>query len=243
MVREEKWNFPNFPETRRSGEYRTDLVLQNPIHFLAGRSNFRKRLTLRKTKDFDLLAACFTCSRTTEWHECPFCQPAQSITELIPLWRRNIRSTERAYRRTLTSRWKVSIDRYSRTTILGIFYRIASKIRLVALTNMSQLKRWCVHPTRHMNDTRLGLRPLHARDHHPTSAESARNLHARWSRSTGMTKIIREKVIFCPRFATIADTEKKTSFKKRKKRLRKCNHSRTPITVFETRETPSKTFS
>ena len=37
--------------------------------------------------------------------------------------------------------------------------------------------------------------------------------------------------------------KKLTSYKRRKKRLSRCNHSRTPTTVFETRETPSKTFS
>ena len=63
---------------------------------------------------------------------------------------------------------------------------------------MSLLKSWCVHPTRHMNDMKLGLRPSRPRGHHPISAELARNLQARWSRPIGMTKIIvREGDLLC----------------------------------------------
>ena len=63
---------------------------------------------------------------------------------------------------------------------------------------MSGLKKWCVHPTRHMNDTRIGRRPSHPQGHHPISAQLARNMQAQYSRSIGMSKIsLKEGDLLC----------------------------------------------
>ena len=50
-------------------------------------------------------------------------------------------------------------------------------------------KKWCAHPTRHLNDTKIGRHPLHPQGHHPISAQLARNMQIQYTRSIGMKKI------------------------------------------------------
>ena len=50
-------------------------------------------------------------------------------------------------------------------------------------------KKWCAHPTRHVNDTKIGRRPSHPQGHHPISAQLARNIQTQYCRSIGMKKI------------------------------------------------------
>jgi hypothetical protein len=54
---------------------------------------------------------------------------------------------------------------------------------------MPGLKKWCAHPTRHINDTKVGKRPSHPHGHHPISAHLARNIQTQYGRSIGMKKI------------------------------------------------------
>ena len=50
-------------------------------------------------------------------------------------------------------------------------------------------KKWCAHPTRHMNDTKAGKHPSYLQGHYPISAQLARNIQTQYSRSIGMKKI------------------------------------------------------
>ena len=54
---------------------------------------------------------------------------------------------------------------------------------------MPCLKKWCAHPTRHVNDTKLEKCPSHPQSRHPISAQLARNIQTQYSRSIGMKKI------------------------------------------------------
>ena len=36
---------------------------------------------------------------------------------------------------------------------------------------MPGLMKWCAHPTRYVNDTKVGKRPSHPKGHHPISAQ------------------------------------------------------------------------
>ena len=53
---------------------------------------------------------------------------------------------------------------------------------------MTDSKKQCVHPTRHVNDTSIGRRQSHPRGHHPIFAQLARNIKTQYSRSIGMKK-------------------------------------------------------
>ncbi|CAF2229273.1 unnamed protein product [Rotaria magnacalcarata] len=54
---------------------------------------------------------------------------------------------------------------------------------------MHSSKKWCAHPTRHLNDTKTGRRPSHPQGHHPISAPLANNMQKQYTRSIGMKKI------------------------------------------------------
>ena len=141
-----------------------------------------------------LFAACFTCFRTACAFQRQFIEWKHLVIESLPLQCWNKRFLTRVNGLSVIGHSKVFIDCmnknvHCRTTILGIFYQSVWEIRLVAPENMSSLKRWCVHPTRHRDDTRIGLRPSHPEGHHPISAELARNLQEQWGRSIGTTEI------------------------------------------------------
>ncbi|CAF1405622.1 unnamed protein product [Rotaria magnacalcarata] len=53
---------------------------------------------------------------------------------------------------------------------------------------MPDSKKWCIHPTRHVNDTSIGRRPSHPRGHHPISTQLVGNIKTQYSRSIGMKK-------------------------------------------------------
>ena len=54
---------------------------------------------------------------------------------------------------------------------------------------MPGLKKWCAHPTRHVNDTKVGKCPSYPKGYHPISAQLARNIQTQYGRSIGMKKI------------------------------------------------------
>ena len=54
---------------------------------------------------------------------------------------------------------------------------------------MPGLKKWCAHPTRHVNDTKLGKCPSPPQGRHPILAQLARNIQTQYSRSIGMKQI------------------------------------------------------
>ena len=53
---------------------------------------------------------------------------------------------------------------------------------------MPGLKKWCAHPTRHVNATKVGKHPSHPKGHHPKSAQIARNIQTQYGRSIEMKK-------------------------------------------------------
>ena len=55
---------------------------------------------------------------------------------------------------------------------------------------MPGLNKWCAHPTRHVNDTKVGNRPSHPKGNHSISAQLARNIQTQYSSSIGMRKML-----------------------------------------------------
>ena len=54
---------------------------------------------------------------------------------------------------------------------------------------MPSSKRWCAHPSRHLNDTKIGRSPSHPQGYHPISVQLTRNMQTQYTRSRGMKKI------------------------------------------------------
>ena len=54
---------------------------------------------------------------------------------------------------------------------------------------MTGAKKWCVHPVRHMNATKVGCRPSHPVGQYSISAQLARNMQTQYTRSIGTSKI------------------------------------------------------
>ena len=63
---------------------------------------------------------------------------------------------------------------------------------------MSDSKKWCTHLTRHVNHIRSRRQPPHPLGYRPISAQLARNIQVRYSRTIVMKKIsLRKGGRFC----------------------------------------------